>query len=57
MLHNICIDANDDVPLDTDSGDDEEDSGDDSDNEDEVSARLLRQRGDIKRSDVCAAMQ
>lgn len=54
VLHNICIDANDDVPLDTDN---EEDTEDESDNDDGVPARQLRQRGDIKRSDICAAMQ
>lgn len=57
VLHNICIDANDDVPTDCEEEDSEDESDDSSDNEDGLPARRLRQRGEIKRNDICAAMQ
>lgn len=59
VLHNICIDSNDDVPLDENDEDDEDDENDNEDNvfDNRLTARQLRQRGDIKRNDVCAALQ
>lgn len=59
VLHNICIDANDEVPVDgnddsdTDNGNDEEDRNFD----DAITARQMRLRGVLKRDDVCANLQ
>lgn len=58
VLHNICIDENDEVPVDDNSEDeDDESNGSDSDNEVGLTARQLRQRGEIKRDDICSALQ
>lgn len=62
VLHNICIDANDDAPIDDNNDDGDHNIGNDNDDENPdfdpaYTARQLRQHGEIKRMDVCAAMQ
>lgn len=60
VLHNICIDSNDDAPEENDcegSENGDEDASDDEDaSGDGLTARQLRQRGEIKRMDVCGAL-
>lgn len=62
VLHNICIDTNDDVPLESSyDNDDEDENNDDGDTEDDEldnnpTTRQLRRRGATKRNDICIVL-